>query len=140
MADVAAEAGVGYELVAGSPDPGQTASILEPFLRANPDVDALLATGGSSAPGLVTAKNAVGRELFTAGFDVLPNLVQLIQDGELTFTIDQQGYWRGYVSVMQLVHYLRYGLVQANYYLTGPIMVDASNADAVATLAEAGVR
>ena len=71
MADVAAEAGVDYELVAGA-HPRQTAAILEPFLRANPDVDALLATGGSATPGLVTAKNAVGRELFTAGFDASP--------------------------------------------------------------------
>jgi simple sugar transport system substrate-binding protein len=140
MADVANEAGVKYQLVAGSPDPGQTAALLEPFLRANADVDAMLNTGGSATPGLVTAKNAVGREIFTGGFDVLPDLVKMIQDGDLTFTIDQQGYWRGYISVMQLVHYLRYGLVQANYYLTGPILVDASNADQVASLAEAGVR
>ena len=65
MADVATEAGVKYQLVAGSPDPGQTAALLEPFLRANADVDAMLNTGGSATPGLVTAKNAVGREIFT---------------------------------------------------------------------------
>ena len=66
--------------------------------------------------------------------------MKLIQDGELTFTMDQQGYWRGYISVMELVHYIRYGLVQANYFLTGPILVDTSNADSVAGLAAAGVR
>ena len=100
----------------------------------------MLNTGGSATPGLVTAKKAVGRDISTGGFDVLPDLVKIIQDGDLTFTIDQQGYWRGYISVLQLVHYVRYGLVQANYYLTGPILVDASNADQVASLAEAGVR
>lgn len=140
MADVAADAGVAYEHVVGNPDPGQTAALLEPYLRAHADVDAMLNTGGSATTGLVQAKNAVGRDIDTAGFDVLPELVELIQDGELTFTIDQQGYWRGYISVLQLVHNIRYGLVQANYYLTGPILVDASNADEVASLAEAGVR
>jgi simple sugar transport system substrate-binding protein len=66
--------------------------------------------------------------------------VALIQAGDLTFTMDQQGWWRGYIAVMQLVHNIRYGLLQANYYLTGPIIVDKSNADDVASLAEAGVR
>jgi simple sugar transport system substrate-binding protein len=39
-----------------------------------------------------------------------------------------------------MVHYIRYGLVQSNYFLTGPQIVDASNADDVARLAAEGVR
>ena len=46
----------------------------------------------------------------------------------------------GYISVLEMVHYVRYGLIQSNYFLTGPQIVDKANADAVASLAENGVR
>ena len=44
------------------------------------------------------------------------------------------------MSVLELVHYIRYGLIQSNYFLTGPQIVDKTNADAVAGLAANGVR
>ena len=69
-----------------------------------------------------------------------PDIVGMIQKGDLDFTMDQQGWWRGYISVLELVHYIRYGLIQSNYFLTGPQIVDKSNADAVAGLAAAGAR
>ena len=51
-----------------------------------------------------------GGRLQTAGFDVSPGIVGMIQKGDLDFTMDQQGWWRGYISVLELVHYIRYGL------------------------------
>jgi len=140
VADTASAAGVKYDHVIGDPDPGKTANILEPYLRAHADVDAMVNTGGSANQGLVDARKAVGRDIETAGFDVLPDIVASIQKGDLTFTMDQQGYWRGYIAVLEIVHNIRYGLVQSNYFLTGPIIVDKTNADSVATLAAAGVR
>jgi simple sugar transport system substrate-binding protein len=60
-----------------------------------------------------------------------------IQDGRQAFTIDQQQYWRGYIPVLLMAHYIKYGLNQANYFLTGPSVVDASNVDQVADLVTA---
>ena len=140
MQDVAKAKGKAYDHVAGDPDPGRTASIVEAYLRSHPDADAIVATGQTAATGLAAGKKAVGRPVQTAGFDVSPELVALIQAGDLDFTMDQQGWWRGYISVLEMVHYVRYGLIQANYFLTGPQIVDKSNAAAVAGLAAAGVR
>ena len=141
MADVATASGIPYEHVAGDPDPGQTATIVEAYLRSHPDVDGVVATGQPATAGIVTAKKAVGRSpLQTAGFDVSPDIVAMIQTGDLDFTMDQQGWWRGYISVLELVHFVRYGLIQSNYFLTGPQIVDAGNADDVARLAQEGVR
>lgn len=140
MEQIATEKGVTYDHVAGDLDPGKTAAITEAYLRSHPDVDAVLATGQPATAGIVSARKVVDRAIQTAGFDVSPELVAMIQAGDLDFTMDQQGWWRGYISVLELVHYIRYGLIQSNYFLTGPQIVDASNADAVAGLAEAGVR
>jgi len=136
----AKSANIKYDHVAGDPDPGKTASIAEAYLRAHPAVDAMVATGQPATAGIVAAKQAVGRPIQTAGFDVSPDIVSMIQKGNLDFTMDQQGWWRGYMSVLELVHYIRYHLVQANYFLTGPTIVDKSNADAIAGLVAAGVR
>ena len=140
MQQVAHAKGDKYDHVAGDPDPGKTASIVEAYLRSHPDVDAVVATGQPATAGIVAAKQAVGRPLQTAGFDVSPDIVAMIQKGDLDFTMDQQGWWRGYISVLELVHYIRYGLIQANYFLTGPQIVDKTSAGAVAGLAAAGVR
>jgi simple sugar transport system substrate-binding protein len=140
MEQIAKAKGAKYDHVAGDPDPGKTASIVEAYLRSHPDVDAAVATGQPATAGLVAAKQAVGRPLQTAGFDVSPDIVGMIQKGDLDFTMDQQGWWRGYISVLELVHYIRYGLIQSNFFLTGPQIVDKTNADAVAGLAAAGVR
>lgn len=140
MSDAAARAGATYDHVAGDPDPGKTASLVEAYLRAHPSVDAVVATGQPATAGIVTAKQAVGRPLQTAGFDVSPDIVTMIQQNKLDFTMDQQGWWRGYMSVLELVHYIRYHLVQSNYFLTGPQIVDSSNAPQVASLVQAGVR
>ena len=101
-------------------------------------MDAAVATGQPATAGLVAAKQAVGRPLQTAGFDVSPDIVGMIQKGDLDFTMDQQGWWRGYISVLELVHYIRYGLIQSNYFLTGPQIVDKTNADAVAGTCRGG--
>lgn len=141
VSKAASDAGVDYAHVAGDPDPGRTAVLVEAYLRAHPDVDGVVATGQPATAGIAAARKSVDRSpLQTAGFDVSPDILALIQAGDLDFTMDQQGFWRGYVSVLELVHYLRYGLVQSNYFLTGPQIVDATNADDVATLAEHGVR
>ncbi len=140
MAATAKASNAKYDHVAGDPDPGKTESIVDAYLRAHPDVQAVLATGQPATAGIVAAKKAVNKPLQTAGFDVSPDIVSMIQKGDLDFTMDQQGWWRGYMSVLELVHYIRYHLIQANYFLTGPTIVDKSNADSIAGLVAAGVR
>ncbi len=141
MSDTATKDGIKYDHVAGDPDSGKTDNLVEAYLRAHTDVDGIVATGQPATAGIAAAKKAIGRTpLQTAGFDVSPDIISLIQKGELDFTMDQQGWWRGYISVMELTHYIRYGLVQSNYFLTGPQIVDKANADAVAGLAQQGVR
>src|ERR1035437_2817893 len=141
MSDVATKANIKYDHVAGDPDSGKTDNLVEAYLRAHSDVDGIVATGQPATAGLVAPKKGGGRTpMQTAGFDVSPDIISMIQKGDLDFTMDQQGWWRGYISVMELTHYIRYGLIQSNYFLTGPQIVDKANADAVAGIAAQGVR
>jgi simple sugar transport system substrate-binding protein len=36
------------------------------------------------------------------GYDLLPRTLQLIHDGDLDFTIDQQAYLQGYYTAMEM--------------------------------------
>ena len=58
----------------------------------------------------------------------------------VTFTIDQQQFWRGYMPIVLLTHNIKYGLQQANYFLTGPTIVDKDYVEKVAALVEKGYR
>ena len=44
------------------------------------------------------------------------------------------------MPVLLLTHYIKYGLDEANYFLTGPTIVDKDNVDQVAKLVKAGYR
>ena len=77
-----------------------------------------------------------------ATFDLSGDVVASIKDGTIAFAIDQQQYLQGYLPVVFLYLYN----TNANTVggglpvLTGPGIVDSSNADAVEALAEAGTR
>ena len=118
-------------------DPGQDAELITQYLRANPETTA--ATAVCNIPdGLLAAKEQSGRtDLIVSGYDVVSQALAAIQDGRQAFTIDQQQYWRGYIPVLLMAHYIKYGLEEANYFLTGPSIVDASNVDQVADLVTA---
>jgi len=97
--------------------------------------------GGPPNAGSREAKKFVGRDdLLLGAFDLDPATLESIKAGEMLFTVDQQPYWRGYIPVLALTHNIRYGLQQANYFLSGPSIIDSSNVDLVIELAKQGVR
>jgi simple sugar transport system substrate-binding protein len=56
MQQVAKAKGDKYDHVAGDPDPGKTALIIEAYLRSHPDVDAVVATGQPATAGVVAPR------------------------------------------------------------------------------------
>ena len=132
--------GVEVTLVARELDPAGQAEALRVELARYPRPAAATAVCAAPDP-LLEAKAAAGADrLVVTGFDLLGASIAAIRDGRQAFTVDQQQFWRGYVPVMLLAHHLRYGLVQTNYFLTGPRVVDRWNVEEVAALVERGYR
>ena len=133
-------AGITGDFLEASMDPGQEAEAVGNYLRKHPDTAAATSVCNISA-GLLTAKSDSGKtDLVITGYDLDPGALAAIQDGRQAFTIDQQQFWRGYMPVLLLTHYIKYGLIEANYFLTGPTIVDKSNIERVAKLVKAGYR
>lgn len=106
------------------------------------DVDAVFGTGPVIGHDAAAAAKELGRKVVVGAVDLSTDLLKDISAGEVAFTIDQQQYLQGYVSVLAL--YLNAtnkntlgGGLPIN---TGPGFVDKSNADAVAQLVAAGTR
>jgi simple sugar transport system substrate-binding protein len=141
VADRLKEAGIETKVVEVANEPGQTAELLATYLRANPETGAIVTLGGPPNAGAREAKKSIDRpDLLLGGFDMDAATLESIKNKEMLFTVDQQPFWRGYIPVLEITHNLRYGLQQANYFLSGPSIVDASNAETVIKLSKEGVR
>jgi simple sugar transport system substrate-binding protein len=121
--------------------PGTLASIQDKLI-AEPDIDGILALNPNIADAAMQAIEAVGGSQKLATFDLSPDVLEAIEAGKMMFAVDQQQYLQGYLPVVVLYLYN----ANANTVggglpvLTGPGIVDASNAGAVKDLAAAGTR
>ena len=133
-------AGIKAEFLETSMDPGQESETIVNYLRKNPDTAAATSVCNISA-GVLSAKADSGKtDLIVTGYDLDKGALGAIGDGRQAFTIDQQQFWRGYMPVLLLTHYIKYGLLEGNYFLTGPNIVDKSNIALVSKLVTAGYR
>jgi simple sugar transport system substrate-binding protein len=122
-------------------DPTRAMAAMRAFLKANPETRALFTLGPLGAiPAIRMARedNLAGK-LAMASFDLDPITLQAIEEGLLVATVDQQPYLQGFVSVMQLYLYARYGL-QPSDYDTGRGLVTKETATQIKGLVQEGYR
>jgi simple sugar transport system substrate-binding protein len=80
-------------------------------------------------------------EVSLATFDLSPEVLEAIRDGNMLFAIDQQQYLQGYLPVVMLSLYANNLNTVANpVIMTGPGFVTQDNAERVIALSEAGTR
>ena len=133
-------AGVEADFLELTMDPGQQSESIFNYLRLHPDTQAATSVC-DVIDGFLSAKADSNRkDLILTGYDIVAESLAAIKDGRQAFTIDQQQFWRGYMPVLLLTHNIKYGLIEANYFLTGPTIVDAENIDRVSALVKEGYR
>jgi simple sugar transport system substrate-binding protein len=121
---------------------GKQQGDIKAALDSRKDVDGVFGTGPVVAHDAAGAAKELGRKVTIGGVDLSTDILKDISGGTVAFTIDQQQYLQGYVSVLSLYlnatnkNTLGGGLV----INTGPGFVDKSNADAVSKLVAAGTR
>ncbi|MGY1806602.1 sugar ABC transporter substrate-binding protein [Blastococcus sp. SYSU D00669] len=111
-------------------------------LQSNPDVDAVLTLNSAVAAVAVAAIGDAGSQASVATFDLNQDVITGIQDGTISFAVDQQQYEQGYLPVVMLKLYAENlnTVGGGQPVLTGPGIVDADNVDAIADLASEGTR
>lgn len=132
-------------LAVNGTDPTDVQQKVEAAL-ANGGVDAILALGPLGADPAIAAIDASGKtgQVVIGTFDLSPEVLQAITDGKLSFAIDSQQWLMGYLPIVMLDKYHRYGVLpgpgQGGVLTTGPNFVTKDNAAQVVELAKAGIR
>lgn len=125
-------------------DPAGTQSTVEGAISANPDVNGILALGPTGAIPTLAAVQNVGADVALATFDLGPEVLQAIIDGDMLFAIDQAQYLQGYLPIVLLTKFLDTGALPLGsvdrVILTGPQIVTAETAADVIEFSEAGLR
>jgi simple sugar transport system substrate-binding protein len=110
--DVLRQKRIKSTVVISTPHPDKARDIITKSLKDNPKIKTVLCTGqaDTEGAGLAIAENFRGQGYRSAGFDLSPNILRLIDAGVIEFTIDQQPYTQGFYPVVQLTLLLRYGI------------------------------
>jgi simple sugar transport system substrate-binding protein len=145
LADGLAKHGATMRVLAVSlTDPDDATQRIRAALARDPTTDGVLMLGpGGAAPALAALRESsrLGR-IAVGTFDLTPEVLVSIRDGELLFAIDQQPYLQGYLAVVLLAKYLETKAMPGGGQIvrTGPTFVTRENAAEVIALAERGIR
>ena len=115
--------------------------VIADSLRQHPEIRVVLGTGqaDTEAAGRAIQKYFQGNGHWSAGFDLSPTTLQLIQQGVIRCTVDQQPYIQGFYPVVQLTLYLRYGIRPANID-AGASIIDVTNVQQAMDLSKQNYR
>ncbi|HLV35624.1 MAG TPA: sugar ABC transporter substrate-binding protein, partial [Spirillospora sp.] len=142
--DAMNEAGGQVEVLAVDlADPTGSANRISAALSANPDVDAIFTLGPTgAAPALqVLESEGLMGEVLVATFDLSPEVLEAIRDGNMLFAIDQQQYLQGYLPIVYLTLYLTNLNTPGQVLIpTGPGFVTSDTAASVIDLSAQGTR
>jgi simple sugar transport system substrate-binding protein len=77
-----------------------------------------------------------------ATFDLSPEILTALEANQIDFAADQQPFLQGYLPIVFLANYSRYGLLptKGTFVPTGPSFVTRANARAVQALTKQGIR
>ena len=105
------------QMIATGATVNEELSKIKAFYLGHQDLKGMFAVDAGSTQGVgevMQQFNLPAKGVHAGGYDLLPRTVQLIHDGFLDFTIDQQAYVQGFYTVMQMFLYAASG------GLTGP--------------------
>lgn len=133
--------GFEYDVVATTKDLVQAATLVGSWYQANTDAKAMLAVDEVSGIAItqLIEREGLGEKIVAGGFDLVPELLEGIKNGNFDYTIDQQLYMQGFYPVIQLYHAVKYGLVPASMD-SGTAIITSDGIEDVIDLAAAGYR
>jgi simple sugar transport system substrate-binding protein len=124
---------LGNQMIDAGQDPAEIKNRVLAYLNTNPDTDAVLTLGPTSADPTILAlqENGMAGDIYFGTFDLGENIVAGIKDGTIQWGIDQQPFLQAYLPVVVLANYDRYGVLPGNNINSGPGFVTASGLEKV---------
>ncbi len=138
--EVMTGAGVPAEKLAIGIDPTPAVDIIRGYFSKYPETDAVFTLGPLGTLPTVTflkEQGLVGKVMLGC-FDLDEVTLSAIKTGIALFTVTQQQYLQGYLPIVWLYLYNKYGFLPATDMLTGPGFVDRRNIEMVEDLVKKG--
>lgn len=141
MRDAVQDTGAAFEELFIGAEPATARNTLQSYLSANPDTNVIFTVAGWSSPWAWGVANDMGLspDVDNEGVTVLtvdeaPVSIEGIRQGHLLAT-NSQGFWlQGYAPMEWLYWFHELGYEPQSDILTGPIVINADNADRWADL------
>ncbi len=124
---------LGDQAIDSGQDPAEIKNRVLAYLSANPDTDAVLTLGPTSAGPTILAleENGMAGDIYFGTFDLGDEIVAGIKSGIIQWGIDQQPFLQAYLPVVILTNYDRYGVLPGNNINSGPGFVTADGLELV---------
>jgi simple sugar transport system substrate-binding protein len=126
-------------LVNTASTPAQGLAVLDGYMRAHPETAAVVSLNpetGTIACQWVEKNDKQGKVLL-GGYDISPAVLDCIKRGITSFSLVQQAYAQGYLSVVNLFLTAKYGMTPSNID-TGTLLVTKDNAAAFQPVVDSG--
>ncbi|MEW6637043.1 MAG: sugar ABC transporter substrate-binding protein [Actinomycetota bacterium] len=101
-------ANIEYEEIATGAELPEELNRIDSYYQGHKDIDGMFAVDAGSTQGVAQVMekyNLAEQGVSAGGYDLLPKTLQLIKEGHMDFTIDQQPYLQGFYPVIQLFLY-----------------------------------
>ncbi len=133
--------GYEYKVVETTTDIVRAVGLIGSWYQANKDAIAMLGVEEVSGIAIsqIIDREELSGKLIGASFDMVEDVVNGIKNGTMTYTVDQQLYQQGYMSVIQLYLKVKYDITPSDID-TGATIIDQSIIDHAAQLAAAYYR
>ncbi|MCE4611485.1 MAG: sugar ABC transporter substrate-binding protein [Desulfurococcales archaeon] len=98
---------------------------MKSYLRANPDVEVIFTLGplgAHPAMQLIRDEGLVGK-VYVATVDLDDQILQGIKDGVVIAAVSQQPFAQGFLPVVYMYLYVKYGIVPPDHVPTGPTII-----------------
>lgn len=120
---------LGAQMIDSGQDPAEIKNKVLAWLKANPDANAVLTLGPTSAHPTLAALDEAGLdgEVYFGTFDLSGEIADAIKDDVIAFAIDQQPYLQGYLPVVILTNLARFGVLPSGHINSGPGFVTKAN-------------
>jgi len=130
------------KLYANGTDTPQYVSTVSAKLRQDPSIDSVVTLGPSLGVAVQQQLEQDGNTAKVATYAFNNDLIPLLQNGKVAFTIDQQPYLQGYLSIDSLWLYKKNKSVIGTQQSvpTGPVVIDQSNIGDIAQDVTSGLR
>jgi simple sugar transport system substrate-binding protein len=134
--------GTSTEIFADGTNLPQYVSTVTAKLAQDKSIDAVVTLGPSLGVALAEELQKSNSKVKVVTYAFNPDLIPLLKDGSVDFTIDQQPYLQGYLSIDSLWLYkLNKSVIGAQQSVpTGPVVVDKTNIGAINSYISDGLR